>query len=285
LNSHEDDSDEREEERTTSVKDLTQKLASSLGSPTEENKTGPYGDMKGIISKAKEELARSQSRADMKLSGGLGSPGAPTPTPPPPEIKKSEAELQWDALKEATSRPLKLCDLDFEDLGADEEHDVLTPAGFSGGVPPPPPPMGAPNPPVIPGGGAPNPPPAMRPPPQTPTNPTTLPTNKTKKTVKLFWKEKCRCTENNCRLHHTAANRLFIFYAWIQNVGETPDHAADGGGNQQNSRSPIGKSRIAVGECRTISTHFGLDIRIAGQAQTLGVQVGLRKSRKSQFHF
>ncbi|BET03489.1 Hypothetical protein2 [Nesidiocoris tenuis] len=189
LNSHEDDSDEREEERTTSVKDLTQKLASSLGSPTEENKTGPYGDMKGIISKAKEELARSQSRADMKLSGGLGSPGAPTPTPPPPEIKKSEAELQWDALKEATSRPLKLCDLDFEDLGADEEHDVLTPAGFSGGVPPPPPPMGAPNPPVIPGGGAPNPPPAMRPPPQTPTNPTTLPTNKTKKTVKLFWKE------------------------------------------------------------------------------------------------
>uniref|UniRef100_A0A0A9WQT4 FH1/FH2 domain-containing protein 3 n=1 Tax=Lygus hesperus TaxID=30085 RepID=A0A0A9WQT4_LYGHE len=177
LNGHEEDSDGQEEGRA-SVKDLTQKLASSLGSPSEETKTGPFGDMKGIISKAKEELAKSQSQH--KMTGGLGSPGTPTPPPPPPEIKKSEAELQWEALKQESSRPLKLCDLNFEDLGSDEERDVLAPAGVAGGIPPPPPPGLLP--PMAPA-GAPGPPPAMMQPPPVPSN------SKTKKTVKLFWKE------------------------------------------------------------------------------------------------
>ncbi|KAJ8967003.1 hypothetical protein NQ317_010374, partial [Molorchus minor] len=186
-----------EEENT--VKDLTQKLASQniMHSPSEENKLNRIGDMSGLISKAKEGLAKSKSKADV-----LKSPT--NDNIPKIEAKKSENELRWEELVANLNRSLNLCDMDFTDLGSDDEVDILVPAAVKNGVPPPPPPLrgmgGAPPPP----GGAPPPPPLsnrMAPPVpcppvfgvnlQRPCRPseTKIPIKKNKKTVKLFWKE------------------------------------------------------------------------------------------------
>lgn len=100
------------------------------------------------------------------------------------------------------SRPLRLCDLDFTDLSQDDEKDVLAPRGLGGAIPPPPPPLG-----MGPGMGPPPinflpPPPTNFAPPPTPFNMMNTQTKvlnggglggntlqKSKKTVKLFWKE------------------------------------------------------------------------------------------------
>lgn len=143
--------------------DITQKLAnqSILQSPTEE-KPNRFGDMCGLISKAKEGLAKSKSKADV-----LRSPTAENA--PKIEPKKSENELRWEELIASLNRPLNLCDMDFTDLGCmcflpffkkkltetcqtvtDDEVDVLAPATPINGIPPPPPPLqgiGAPPPP------------------------------------------------------------------------------------------------------------------------------------------
>lgn len=84
-----------------------------------------------------------------------------------PEVKKSETELHWEELLASTTRALQLCDLDFTDLGSDDEKNILAPTSVANGIPPPPPPC------VLP-------PPAPAAPLQSLT--------KTKKTVKLFWK-------------------------------------------------------------------------------------------------
>ncbi|KAG8323140.1 hypothetical protein J6590_009787 [Homalodisca vitripennis] len=167
--------------RENTVKDLTQKLASTLGSPVLDAEGKPVsrvGDMKGIISKAKEGLAKSQSRADV-----LKSPTTETPPPPlkPPEVKKSETELHWEELVSNCSRDLSLCDLDFTDLLSDDEQSVFAPTSCAPGIPPPPPPCGMP--PPIPAPAA--------PPPLNNMVPSRLssPVRKNKKTVKLFWKE------------------------------------------------------------------------------------------------
>lgn len=91
--------------------DITQKLAnqSILQSPTEE-KPNRFGDMCGLISKAKEGLAKSKSKADV-----LRSPTAENA--PKIEPKKSENELRWEELIASLNRPLNLCDMDFTDLG------------------------------------------------------------------------------------------------------------------------------------------------------------------------
>lgn len=93
------------------VSDITQKLAnqSILQSPTEE-KTNRFGDMCGLISKAKEGLAKSKSKADV-----LRSPT--NENLPKIEAKKSENELRWEELVVNLNRPLNLCDMDFTDLG------------------------------------------------------------------------------------------------------------------------------------------------------------------------
>ncbi|XP_014239982.1 FH1/FH2 domain-containing protein 3 isoform X3 [Cimex lectularius] len=165
--------------REGTVKDLTQKLANTLNSPSDDSKN-PFGDMKGIISKAKEELAKSQLRGDC--------PRSPTSADilarnQPLEIKKSETELHWDSLKENSTRALHLNDLDFTDLASDEERDLLAPAGIGNGAPPPPPPIIAPPPALCP-------PPSIGglPPPPAP-NLNQTSSKKTKKTLKLFWKE------------------------------------------------------------------------------------------------
>ncbi|KAK9886767.1 hypothetical protein WA026_018417 [Henosepilachna vigintioctopunctata] len=182
--------------RENTVKDLTQKLASQniLHSPSEENKINRIGDMTGLISKAKEGLAKSKSKADI-----LKSPTAESV--PKFEVKKSENELRWEELVANIKRSLNLCDMDFTDLGSEDEVDILAPTQVSNGIPPPPPPLLKDNP------VAPPPPPlnnrlgpsplAPNPPPpvfgislQKPKTETKIPTmKKNKKTVKLFWKE------------------------------------------------------------------------------------------------
>ncbi|XP_050465516.1 uncharacterized protein LOC126858896 isoform X4 [Cataglyphis hispanica] len=191
--------------REGTVKDLTQKLAAQNlipSSPVEE-KVSRIGDMSGLISKAKEGLAKSKSKADV-----LKSPTGDN-LPKLQETKKSENELHWEELVKKLQRPLALCDLDFTDLNSDDEIDVLGSTNVTNGVPPPPPPMAPPGdvlappppplnarlPPPLPQG-----PPlpfgvnlkVSRPPPpasEAPKSPPLLLAKKSKKTVKLFWKE------------------------------------------------------------------------------------------------
>ncbi|XP_063910662.1 FH1/FH2 domain-containing protein 3 isoform X4 [Zophobas morio] len=181
--------------RENTVKDLTQKLANQniLHSPSDENKPNRIGDMTGLISKAKEGLAKSKSKADV-----IKSPTSENV--PKLEVKKSENELRWEELVANLNRPLNLCDMDFTDLVSDDENDILTPVAVVNGIPPPPPPLkenGAPPPPPL---SAPltnkGPPPVPNPPVFGITLPrvnkqseTKIPIKKNKKTVKLFWKE------------------------------------------------------------------------------------------------
>jgi len=184
--------------KENTVKDLTQMLASQniLRSPTEEqNKLNRLESMTGLISKAKEGLAKSKSQANI-LNTEIKSEA------PKIEPKKSESELKWEELVANMSRSLNLCDMDFTDLNTEDENDILAPTAVSNGIPPPPPPME-----IINSGtpGAPPPPPRLNfisPPPvpsppvfgvtlQRPNKPETtkIPIKKNKKTVKLFWKE------------------------------------------------------------------------------------------------
>ncbi|XP_071057371.1 FH1/FH2 domain-containing protein 3 isoform X1 [Onthophagus taurus] len=174
------------------VKDLTQQLSSQniIHSPSEENKISRIGDMSGLISKAKEGLAKSKSQANVIKSPTVENISKP-------EVKKSENELRWEELAANMNRPLSLCDLDFRDLVTDDENDVLAPAAIQNGIPPPPPPL------LGDVGSAPPPPPLNNnraPPPIPPVfgvslqkqnkpNESKIPLKKNKKTVKLFWKE------------------------------------------------------------------------------------------------
>ncbi|CAH0547380.1 unnamed protein product [Brassicogethes aeneus] len=177
--------------RENTVKDLTQKLANQniLHSPSEDSKVNRMGDMSGLISKAKEGLAKSKSKADV-----LKSPTSESM--PKLENKKSENELRWEELLANLNRPLNLCDMDFTDLASDDENDVLVPAAVLNGIPPPPPPLRnlGPAPPPPPLGNKippPIPPPVFGVSLQRPSklSDTKIPIKKNKKTVKLFWKE------------------------------------------------------------------------------------------------
>lgn len=90
------------------------------------------GDMSGLISKAKEELAKTKNKADVKINieGDLKKI----------ELKKSEIEMHWDELIKNMDRDLMLCDLDFRDLTEEDEVNVLLPRGLmKSSIPPPPP--------------------------------------------------------------------------------------------------------------------------------------------------
>lgn len=182
--------------RENTVKDLTQKLASQniLHSPSDEGKINRIGDMSGLISKAKEGLAKSKSKADV-----LKSPTSEN-VPKVIEVKKSENELRWEELVHAMSRPLNLCDMDFTDLQSEDEADILAPIATSNGIPPPPPPLCRDSAPPPPPNQQRNPPPFPTSPPMFGLNmqktqrlcqeaPKSSTIKKNKKTVKLFWKE------------------------------------------------------------------------------------------------
>lgn len=161
--------------------------------------------MSGLISKAKEGLAKSKSKAEIIRS----------PTDENllkiADVKTSENELHWEVMISKLKRPLYLCDLDFTDLNTDDEIDVLAPVNATKGMPPPPPPMSQTStgyrapPPPPPGARIPSP---LHGGPQTmlgvnlkstrthttessntPKSPPPIVPQKNKKTVKLFWKE------------------------------------------------------------------------------------------------
>ncbi|XP_063851245.1 FH1/FH2 domain-containing protein 3-like isoform X1 [Scylla paramamosain] len=183
-----------------SVKEIQNKMAAA-GTPAETavagagtRKGGSSGDLSDRINKIKDGLAKSHSKGEV----------AKEAVPEPP--KKSENDIQWDLLKKHLNRPLTLCDLDFNDLTPEDE--MLVPVKKEEGVPPPPPP-----PPSMIGGPPPPPPPFIVPPapnmpPVPPAPPAPRPASradtpaqhtdtddassrhhKTKKTIKLFWKE------------------------------------------------------------------------------------------------
>ncbi|XP_034482437.1 uncharacterized protein LOC117787915 isoform X2 [Drosophila innubila] len=184
--------------RDHTVKDLTQKLSNLPSSPTQDpGNRSICGDMSGLISKAKEGLAKSKSKGEISRSSSVDQELKKA------EPKKSENELHWEELVRSMTRPLNLCDLDFTDLHSDDEKDVLAPRGLGVGIPPPPPPLA---------GGMVMPPPMMPPNlllsygvvPGSLTNSVNSSLNgsvngelangnntikKNKKTVKLFWKE------------------------------------------------------------------------------------------------
>nr|XP_049461442.1 serine-rich adhesin for platelets isoform X6 [Anopheles coluzzii] len=179
------------------VKDLTQKLSCLPLSPQEEKPQNRIGDMSGLISKAKEGLAKSKSNKDISRSPSVDNDIKKLANGEP---KKSENELHWEEIVKNMTRKLSLCDLDFTDLTSDDDKDLLAPRGFGGAVPPPPPPSGM----LM--NGMPPPPSMMRPPPTnlvplsgSMMNGNGLPQpnsldgsaaiKKNKKTVKLFWKE------------------------------------------------------------------------------------------------
>lgn len=134
--------------------------------------------MSGMISKAKAGLLKSQAKETTRQN----SQELPEPVK---DIEKSEIEIYWKELVDSLDRPLRLGDLDFTDLSSDDEKDIFGSCRLNGGVPPLPPPL-------LPNGPVP-PPTPMHPPP--PMNISKIPIAaqtpivKTKKTVKLFWKE------------------------------------------------------------------------------------------------
>ncbi|XP_055315363.1 FH1/FH2 domain-containing protein 3 isoform X3 [Sitodiplosis mosellana] len=189
INNHDSENDEKrllmQIKRDHTVKDLTQKLSNLPINSQEEKTQNRIGDMSGLISKAKEGLAKSKSKGDISRSPSKDQEIRK------PEPKKSENELHWEELMKNMTRPLNLCDLDFTDLHSDDDKDDLMPRGFGGAmIPPPPPPIGIP-PPMK----------AMQPPLEPLSNvrhmngskataiPNTTSIKKNKKTVKLFWKE------------------------------------------------------------------------------------------------
>lgn len=104
----------------------------------QEDKPNRIGEsnMSGLISKAKEELAKNKNKAEVKT---------PVEDLKKPEPKKSEIEMHWEELIKNMDRDLTLCDLDFRDLTEDDEVNVLKPRGVNGSTIPPPPPPGLSN--------------------------------------------------------------------------------------------------------------------------------------------
>jgi hypothetical protein len=178
--------------------DLSQNL-------NKEGPTSPRGDMSGLIERAKDGLLSSNKPPERRDSL----------RPATQEVRKSESDLQWDALHRKFRRALKIGDLDFTDLTLDDDMNCLEPRPFASGIPPPPPllPGGVPPPPPpMPGMGIPIPPPLPPahmvdgpPPPPPPPGPPACPPlpgsgpqlppppgasyKKSKKTVRLHWKE------------------------------------------------------------------------------------------------
>ena len=100
---------EENKEKSETVKELQEKIAAKM---TKEGRVVPHGTVaseevgEGVVSKAKEDLVRSQSKPDMKPDICLHTP----------EAKKSESDLHWEKLETTLDRPMRLCDMDFSDL-------------------------------------------------------------------------------------------------------------------------------------------------------------------------
>ncbi|XP_067258476.1 FH1/FH2 domain-containing protein 3 isoform X2 [Chanodichthys erythropterus] len=154
-----------------------------------------FGDLvKGLVSPHEVEHAGKEKQQAQEKP-----PPAPSPTPP-----KKESDHIWDQLM-AMPRELRIKELDFTDLGEEDDVDILDVSNVIGPsdltpppppcLPPPPPLFGCPPPPPIPGMMMPPPPPflASIPPPHlgSPQLSRGEPPlfQKKKKTIRLFWNE------------------------------------------------------------------------------------------------
>ncbi|XP_004843099.1 FH1/FH2 domain-containing protein 1 isoform X2 [Heterocephalus glaber] len=174
---------------------LAQGRAETLARATPDEADGPPGTQELWGSPEPAPAPRTpQSAAPRILLRAQGSLEPETKEPPAPLSPKDEP------IQEIPGRVSKLCigDLDFSDLGEDEDQDILNVESVeagkgiplpppllplqSGGPPPPPPPL----PPPI-KGPCPPPPPLAAPLPPSALDGPPLPTKR--KTVKLFWRE------------------------------------------------------------------------------------------------
>ncbi|XP_042628216.1 FH1/FH2 domain-containing protein 3-like isoform X4 [Cyprinus carpio] len=159
-----------------------------------------FGDLvKGLVSPHEVEHSGKETQQSQEKP-------LPTPSPTPP---KKESDHIWDQLI-ATPRELRIKELDFTDLGEEDDVDILDvsnvigssdltppppPPLFLPSLPPPPPLFGCPPPPPIPGMMMPPPPPflASVPPPHLGSPQLSrgepLLFQKKKKTIRLFWNE------------------------------------------------------------------------------------------------
>ena len=150
-----------------------------------------------------EQLTGAPAKARTVFLSKLARGETETPVPAAsPEPDEREGETQWERIQAATTRELRICDIDFTDLAEEEAEEKAGGSGAGSDAPPPPPPppgSTVPGPPPPP--GCPPPPPAAPAPPAMPLPPKNAQdalnpiTNyrKTKKTIKLFWRE---CREN-----------------------------------------------------------------------------------------
>ncbi|XP_031442349.1 FH1/FH2 domain-containing protein 3 isoform X2 [Clupea harengus] len=216
----EDEEEEEEEEKKEQGQDEKE---------TEEDSAA--ATIEGAVEQTDNESGEQKSDGDKRSSNvrafaekfgdlvkGLTSPHAESPeTPekqptPPPQPPKKESDYIWDQLL-ASPRELRIGDIDFTDLGEEDDQDLLDdgplmstghllpppppPCPFN--LPPPPPLFGCPPPPPMPGHmRVPPPPPcfsAPAPPPQPQVGSLQQEQGdqplfqKKKKTIRLFWSE------------------------------------------------------------------------------------------------
>merc|ERR1719250_436490 len=194
------------------------KLQNTEADPTGDIEGVSFKDLKRILAKSSLPTSHSGDNLnEMSLTGYLakardafiskiskGETESPIP-PGSPEPDEREGETQWEKILTSTTRPLHICDIDFTDLHDEDEDENQKALPSDGSAPappppppalgpaPPPPPPGAPLPPPLP--GIPPPPPGAPAPPAMPTPPKNPELNpitnfrKTKKTIKLFWRE------------------------------------------------------------------------------------------------
>ncbi|KAF4081778.1 hypothetical protein AMELA_G00165230 [Ameiurus melas] len=181
----EEDEAETEKQAGTQENESVESLVVD-GSNTSEENNGEKKIESGIVRAFAERFG--------DVVKGLSSPPAemqeqqkPLPIPPFPP-SKTESDHIWDQLM-VKPHELRIRDIDFTDLGDEDDQDILDSGGLIGSetlAPPPPPPppcpfnIAPPPPPPSPGSG-----PTLPPPPQ----PECSLFQKKKKTIRLFWSE------------------------------------------------------------------------------------------------
>ncbi|KAK2887772.1 hypothetical protein Q8A67_016000 [Cirrhinus molitorella] len=200
--SEDEDEDELVEDKERDAKEKTEDLSQDATSQ-DENAAKTDGDKK--VENQSNVRVFAERFGD--IVKGLTSPPIEThePPPPPPPPKK-ESDCIWDQLM-ASPRDLRIGDIDFTDLGDEDDQDVLDSGSlYSSGdlpappppppcpfnLPPPPPMFGCPPPPPVFSIRVPPPPPCFSsqapPPPQQQAEQAPL-FQKRKKTIRLFWSE------------------------------------------------------------------------------------------------
>ncbi|XP_062385418.1 FH1/FH2 domain-containing protein 3 isoform X2 [Sardina pilchardus] len=221
-----EEEEEEEEEEDEEKKEKGQDEKESEGEPSVaaaiEGEGEPAGE-EGAEPKSDGDRRSTNVRAFAEKFGdlvkGLSSPHLESPEtpekqpaappPPPPQPPKKESDYIWDQLL-ASPRALRIGDIDFTDLGEEDDQDLLDAGSLmstSDLLPPPPPPPcpfnlppppplfgNCPPPPPMPGMRIPPPPPCLSsapipPPPQQEGGGEQPLFQKKKKTIRLFWSE------------------------------------------------------------------------------------------------